>query len=219
MVNKILGRKIKTKEKEGGFALFYTLLIIGVVLTATSAFLETSLEELFVLEDREESDVALYMAEAGIECAIHHQIKNKAFNMREEEDLYFCSDGNEFTAGWKTDEFEELYQPGSSDSCYWDSESILFTGLLDLGSYKIEENQESLGMIMDPFVIWNEDNKEACARVFVEVVSVRRNYGEQIGDIVSCDISITSVGASKCDSDGLPAEDSVEKTRVERRTN
>lgn len=212
----MLGKnKISKERRSDGFALFYALLIIGVMLTATSIFLETALEELFISKDRSKSDRAFYMAEAGIECAIHNHIKNRVFNMRKERRTYHCNDNVEFEAGWKDDEFESSYSPGSLDGCYWDENEIIFTGLLDHNPYENNEGYKILGDdLIEPFVIW-DDNDEACTRVFVKVESVKRSLGGVIGDIVSCDVSVTSVGASKCESDGSPAEGSVERTRIE----
>lgn len=209
---KIFYVKKKRRFKNRGFALFYSLVIIGVVLIATSMFLETALEESFISSDRKESDMALYMAESGINCARYHQDNGNwaAFNTAvTDQRIFSCGGGVTFTAGWNTSENQNNYSPGPNDKCFFSEDEDLIFGLgLETGDYSGNE------LLVDskPAIVIESDDSDACARVTVEIKSKRVDYGS--GTFGACEIKIKSVGASECDSNGFPKPGSVERTLI-----
>lgn len=214
LLNKRKIIKIRSSENvKDGFALFYVLLIVGVMLIATSIFLETALEELFLSADREESDRALYMAEAGVECALYHQREYNAFITLNDPDTYSCNSSVDFDAGWSdyTDPDLSIENPGD-DSCFWGEDPTPIFGLgLDPSDY--DGVNKKLYGVEDAIVLKSEDS-DACSRVTVEVEPVKNDSL----NLILCRITIRSEGASECDSDGNPLDGAVERTRVERVT-
>ncbi|MFP4616907.1 MAG: hypothetical protein ACLFNR_01980 [Candidatus Paceibacterota bacterium] len=210
-------KKVKNIKKKKGFALFYVILIIGVMLIATSIFLDVALEELFLSADREESDIALYMAEAGVECAVYHQRKYGSFNSLSDPETYWCDPNSSFEAGWSDADDPDIPDIQNTDypdnsSCFYGEDPTPIFGLgLDPNNYT--SSDVKLISSNDPIVIHNDKN-DSCARVFVEVRPRKRESLER----VFCEISIRSEGASECDSDGNPVEGAVERTRIENRT-
>lgn len=203
--------------KNKGFVLFYSLLIVGVILIATSMFLESALEEIYISGDRKESDVALYMAESGINCAKYHQnhMSYSAFKTaRTEPDIFRCDEDVVFEAGWNTNSNQLSYPPLGldSDNCFYKEDEDLIFGLgLNPDDYGAGEN---LVDNKEAIVIRSTNpNSTACARVTVEI----RSYFESFLDVTSygaCNIMIRSVGASDCDADGFPTKDAVERTLI-----
>jgi hypothetical protein len=210
---KIFYKKNKNKFTNRGFALFYSLVIIGVVLIATSMFLETALEEFFISSDRKESDMALYMAESGINCARYHQDNGywAAFKTAVTEPKTFnCGEGVTFSAGWNTLENQNNYLPSSNDDCFYaDDEDLIFGLGLNSSDYSLPE---TLVDTKPAFVIESTGDNDACARVTVEIKSKSVDYG--FGSFGACKIIIRSVGASECDSNGFPKPGSVERTLI-----
>ena len=208
------GYSASTNTREG-FALFYVLIIVGVVLVSTSVFLESALEELFITAERENSEMAWYMAETGIGCAEYHHNENRAFFMRTLESEYRCKEGSgdTFSAGWR-DEFSEenALLNSTLDTCYWDSDRILVTGLMDPDNHEYDNEEYEIFGLREPIVLWSEDG-EACARVTAAVVSERISMGDE-GSISVCNIQLRSVGADRCNSDGFPATGAVERVRI-----
>ncbi len=228
-----MAQKRKLKKHEEGFSLFYVLVVMGVLLIATSIFLESALEEIILSADREDSDLALYAAESGVECMLYHhytQEEGRAFYMKTEPRDYSCGGGSgTFTAGWGTSSNDSTYESGQeseSDNCYLEDEdgetgtAPVFGIGIDPSNYGSDidmANHES-----DPSLIENIES-DACASVTVEVrprLRVRSFFDEDIGEEVEetqvhCAISIRSVGASECDADGNPTPEAVERTRVE----
>lgn len=203
-------------REKGGFALFYVLLIVGTVLIATSVFLDTAFDEMIISVDREESELAWYMSEAGIECANYYNNRPfRAFYMRNSEETFHCRTGVggvSFKGGWFDESYEaENVLNNDEDECYWDNERILVTGLMSPGDYEYDPEKYKVFGEKDPFVIRSEDS-EACARVTVEVVSEK--MGPAGEEMVRCAVIIKSVGASECDADGYPAEGAVERIRI-----
>ncbi len=213
-------KKYSLKENihgKKGFALFYVLLIVGTVLVATSVFLDFALDEMIISADREESEMAWYMSEAGIECAIYYGNRPfRAFHMRSEENTYYCrTDAGpvSFKAGWQ----EGSYEAGNTlnyedDQCYWDDDRILITGLMSPGDYDHDSEKYRVFGEKEPIIIRSEAS-DACARVTVVVESRKR--GSPGEEMVRCAVTIRSVGASKCDADGYPAEGAVERIRIQ----
>lgn len=202
---------IKKEHRNRGFALFYSLLIVGVILIATSMFLETALEEVFISSDRKESDMALYMAESGINCARYHQENFSYAAFRTSvtpPGTFSCGNSVTFEAGWSN----LTYPPvGPNDDCFYDSSDDLIFGLgLDPSDYGAGE---TLVDSKDAIVIESTDpSNNACARVTVEIRSKEKDYN--LGAFGECDITIRSVGASECDSSGNPTADAVERTLI-----
>lgn len=201
-------------KKSKGFALFYVLLVISVVLIATAILQDTAFGEMAISAERRDSNKAYYIAEAGVECALYHQREYKSFNMRSPETVYSCgATGVEtsFTAGIQSASFESNNVINETDSCYWDSSDFIWYGLVDdIGDYDLGTN---VGQ-HDPFVIWDED-EVSCTRVSVTVISMPRYFEGEIGDVV-CGVEIRSEAASECNPDGTPAPNSVQRNRIER---
>lgn len=201
-------KKVKEKrnaispKNESGFALFYTILIIGVVLIATSIFLETALEELYLTSDRYESSVADYMSESGISCLNNLQTQHDLFLGLSDEDSYSCGDNLvEVEGGWK----DEFVDPDDDHHCHWDNDKTVIVGFgLDEGEYDSEDYD--IVANDDPFFLELDAYDEACARLEVEARSLSDG---------GCRVLMRSVGISRCDDDGEPKDGAVERTRRE----
>lgn len=203
----------KKEVKNKGFALFYSLLIVGVILIATSMFLETALEETFISSDRKESDMALYMAESGINCAKYHQENGDYAAFRTSvtaPNTFSCGNGVTFQAGWDTPSNNLNYPPvGPDDDCFYDSPQDLIFGLglnpADYGTGEtLVDNKDS--------IIIDSGSSDACAKVSVEIRSDIKDFG--FGSFGACEITVRSVGASECDVNGDPTTDAVERTLI-----
>jgi hypothetical protein len=78
------------RNKQGGFILFYTVIIISVVLVTAGIFVETVLKEAHIARDEMESLKAFYAADAGIECARFLQSELDAFDTTRSRSSSFC---------------------------------------------------------------------------------------------------------------------------------
>lgn len=59
----------KTLQKQSGFALLITILVLSVVVAVTLAIVELSLKQLKLSVDSTDSEIAFHAANAGLECA------------------------------------------------------------------------------------------------------------------------------------------------------
>jgi hypothetical protein len=80
----------QTQNKQSGFILFYTVIIISVVLVTAGIFVETVLKEAHIARDEMESLKAFYAADAGIECARFLQSELDAFDTTRARSSSFC---------------------------------------------------------------------------------------------------------------------------------
>ncbi len=60
---------IRIDQKQSGFALLISILVIGVIVAVTLAIVELSLKQLELSVDSRDSEVAFHAANAGMECA------------------------------------------------------------------------------------------------------------------------------------------------------
>ncbi len=199
---------------KSGFALFYVLIIIGMVLIATSTFLESALGELFLSADREDSDTALYMAESGIECVLYHQNKYEAMKTLNEQNEYRCDEETVFQLGWGGNDYSAsgvFINNEEGDSCMWREEGsplpVFGVGLNHADYDGIEKR------LIDTYdaIVLKSQGSDACAMVTIEIEPLK----DLDLNMIMCDVHIRSRGASECDDDGFPIAGAVERTRVE----
>lgn len=87
-------------EKQKGFILIYTLIIVGIIAVVVGIISNSILGELQISRDESESLKAFYAADTGIECIRYYQDNFKAFNKTTAQSDYNCGVGDDFTVGF-----------------------------------------------------------------------------------------------------------------------
>jgi Tfp pilus assembly protein PilX len=90
-----MGTKI-TKDTEKGFTLFYTVLMISIIMITSGIFVDTVLREGRLARDEKESLKAFYAADTAIECVRFLQANYQAFDTKPHDRLYSCGLGDAF---------------------------------------------------------------------------------------------------------------------------
>ena len=78
--NRTAKKTRKIKQESGGFLMMYAVLFITIILTISMAILDLALKQSAVTSVSKESPLALYAADAGLECAFYADIHHEYFS-------------------------------------------------------------------------------------------------------------------------------------------
>src|ERR1035437_1427416 len=68
--------KTKTKNKDSGFALLLAVITTSILLLVSFVVADLALKELILTSTGQQSQIAFYTADSGIECALYWDLKN-----------------------------------------------------------------------------------------------------------------------------------------------
>lgn len=66
---------IGNKSNQGGFTILYSLLVISLLISISLGIFDISLRDFSLSQSAAESQVALFAADAGMECALYYDLK------------------------------------------------------------------------------------------------------------------------------------------------
>ncbi|MCI0565576.1 LamG domain-containing protein [bacterium] len=98
LIEMLQGRPRRARFKRG-FALLFTLVLMGILLILLGTMLSTATLELRSSIDEQGTLEAFYAADTAIECMRHYQEVFGAFNTTVNEGIYNCGLGADFYAG------------------------------------------------------------------------------------------------------------------------
>lgn len=98
--------KNNMQQKEKGFILIYTIIMISAILVVVGTTFSSILSEVRISRDESESLKSFYAADTGIECIRYYQNNFQAFNPTTDQATYNCGIGASFVAGFNPPEAE-----------------------------------------------------------------------------------------------------------------
>lgn len=73
MMKYMIGNNLQ--HKEGGFTVLYSLLIVSLLISISLGIFDIALRDFALAQSAAESQVALFAADAGMECALYYDLK------------------------------------------------------------------------------------------------------------------------------------------------
>lgn len=87
---------MKYKQKQGGYIILFTVLIVTLVLAMSLGIASVSVREQNLTRSSRESHYALFAADTGGECVLYHYNKPTSYNNDEPNPFHFVSGGGRF---------------------------------------------------------------------------------------------------------------------------
>jgi len=99
-----MNKYFKIKNKENGFTLFISIVIMGTVLLIATGVISLAVKQAFISSAGKESQNAFYAADTGVECALFWDIHNpsgvSAFSTSTTSSIYCNNDVNNSSNQW-----------------------------------------------------------------------------------------------------------------------
>lgn len=74
-------RQHNTEGREGGFTVLYSLLVISLLISISLGIFDIALRDFALAQSAAESQIALFAADAGMECALYYDLKFRGGSM------------------------------------------------------------------------------------------------------------------------------------------
>ncbi|MEN9920637.1 MAG: hypothetical protein RL538_530 [Candidatus Parcubacteria bacterium] len=113
------------KEKQNGFALLLTLIVVGVVVSIGVALLDLSLKQVRLSTNAKDSEIAFHAANAGMECARYIR-RIEAADMEEGDPISGSCFGRAFTVSLTSSNVDRSYKIPDGDITSGSGEAFVY---------------------------------------------------------------------------------------------
>lgn len=111
-------QQLHTKQQANGFAMLFTVLVMTLILSIALGISNITYKQTILSSLARDSEIALYQADAGVECALYFDLKQHAFVSGSAVPSFTC--GTATLTGGETSAGSGLFvysSPAASTAC------------------------------------------------------------------------------------------------------